>query len=230
MIKSRKIVRSASVLLQRNPDLVVCGRDIVVTPIRHFMRFVMMDGASNPDVFRPRWAMSHLFQRSRRRPTNYVGDISFPQYGLWRHSDPATPQLFAQEVERDALPFLRSVVSLADYVAFGDAAQDAHDFQWTTNHIEMRLCIVRAAMGDIDRALHDCERTAAGLTQWSRSPDLKDEVELVVQELLPRLRSGDRASIAQLLHSWEAFTVNANKLEHLWKPTPFPIETGGGGS
>jgi hypothetical protein len=35
---------------------------------------------------------------------------------------------------------------------------------------------------------------------------------------------GDRAGLARLLHSWEAETVKNFKIEHLWEPTPFPLE------
>jgi hypothetical protein len=42
---------------------------------------------------------------------------------------------------------------------------------------------------------------------------------------LRRLLETDRSAIPQLLHDWEAFTVNALKLAKYWKPTPFPCDS-----
>ncbi len=34
--------------------------------------------------------------------------------------------------------------------------------------------------------------------------------------------------MAKLLHEWEAQTVRNLKIEHLWEPTPFPLDMMGG--
>ena len=45
-----------------------------------------------------------------------------------------------------------------------------------------------------------------------------------LKELCRRLAADDRAGLAALLHDWEAQTVRNLKIEHLWEPTPFPLE------
>ena len=45
-----------------------------------------------------------------------------------------------------------------------------------------------------------------------------------LRELCARLMADDRAGLARLLHEWEAQTVKNFKIEHLWEPTPFPLE------
>lgn len=39
-----------------------------------------------------------------------------------------------------------------------------------------------------------------------------------------RLAENDRTGLARVLHEWEAYTVKSFKIEHLWEPTPFPLE------
>jgi hypothetical protein len=48
-----------------------------------------------------------------------------------------------------------------------------------------------------------------------------------VRELCAKLAEDDRAGLARLLHEWEAYTVKNFKIEQLWEPTPFPLETVG---
>ena len=38
------------------------------------------------------------------------------------------------------------------------------------------------------------------------------------------LANDDRAGLIRMLHEWEAASVKYLKIEHLWKPSPFPIE------
>jgi hypothetical protein len=45
-----------------------------------------------------------------------------------------------------------------------------------------------------------------------------------LRELCAKLADDDRAGLARLLHEWEAYTVKNFKIEHLWEPTPLPLE------
>ena len=45
-----------------------------------------------------------------------------------------------------------------------------------------------------------------------------------LRELCAKLAEDDRAGLAGLLHEWEVYTVKNFKIEHLWEPTPFPLE------
>jgi len=45
-----------------------------------------------------------------------------------------------------------------------------------------------------------------------------------LRELCAKLADDDRAGLARLLHAWEAYTVRNFKIEHLWQPTPLPLE------
>jgi hypothetical protein len=45
-----------------------------------------------------------------------------------------------------------------------------------------------------------------------------------VKVLCALLEKDDRAGMARMLHEWEAETVRLMKLDHLWEPSPFPLE------
>lgn len=50
----------------------------------------------------------------------------------------------------------------------------------------------------------------------------------MLRPLAEVLLGGDTTTIAALLRKWEAETATGWGLEHLWQPTPFPIELGAG--
>ena len=73
-----------------------------------------------------------------------------------------------------------------------------------------------------------CSSTIAGWSEASYGRDEEDRAQLRrLKELCARLAADDRRGLAQLLHEWEAITVKNLKLEHLWEPTPFPLELQG---
>jgi hypothetical protein len=82
------------------------------------------------------------------------------------------------------------------------------------------------ALGDLDAARKPClERIPLlkGETYFRGDEEDKARVRQL-KELCRRLAADDRRGLAQLLHEWEATTVKNLKLEHLWEPTPFPLE------
>ena len=132
-------------------------------------------------------------------------------WGEWEANDPTIAAKMCKVIEQEALPMLRGLRSIEDFVAF---AADKTRFPRT--HLEgncREAPFVYAAQGDIAAALATCTRLA---TQRPDAP--------IVKELLPLLRDGDRPGVAKLLHVWEAAAVKRLKLERYWEPTPFPIE------
>jgi hypothetical protein len=85
------------------------------------------------------------------------------------------------------------------------------------------------ALGNLDAARKPCAE---------RVPDLRGETYYFgdaddhatvarLKELCARYQAGNRQGLAALLHEWEATTVKNLKIEHLWEPTPFPLELAG---
>ncbi len=232
-------------LLERNGDLALVGRLVVIKPVRHLLRGVFFDRGVDPIIFAPTWFVNFLFKpgagandrwgerlyREKGPPRDFndpivqdptgiriaqrllpIRERRYPKsWGGWVAYDPAVATELCEVIEQEALPMLRAIQSIDDFVAFtGDKTR----FSWTylgSNVFNERY--VFAAQGNFEAALAACTALAAG---HPTSPATK--------ELLPRLAGGDRHGVAQLLHGWEADSVKRLKLEDFWEPTPFPIE------
>jgi hypothetical protein len=232
-------------LFERNADLALVGRLVVITPVRHLVRGVFFDRGSDPVVFQPTWFVNFLFKPGAGvidtwgerlfksgRPVDYtkpafirarvrkiaeqmalpVRERRYPKsWGLWVAYDPATAIQMCKVIERQALPMLRSLQSIDDFVGF---TSDQARFPWTylgSNYFNEPY--VQAAQGDFAAALATCTKLAA---QEPTRPRIK--------EMLRLLAGGDRRGLAGLLHGWEADSVKRLKLEGYWELTPFPIE------
>jgi hypothetical protein len=129
----------------------------------------------------------------------------------WVAYDPEIATEMCEMIEQQALPMLRAIQSIDDFVAF---TSDETRFDWTylgSNFFHEPF--VFAAQGNFEAALAACTRLAA-----------REPTNRRLKELLRRLADGDRPGVARLLHRWEAESVKWLGLEEFWEPTPFPIE------
>lgn len=218
----KKMVRP---VLARNPDLALVGRWLYVTPIEHFARAILIDRTAYADDFDPRWAVCHLFEQRTFFPLDWgiwLGNWRSPRPGLWRMTDPDVELSLLESIEKEALPVLRAMRTLDDFLAFV-SNHELRDklYGWPSNRI-----ILDVALGDLEgaRALADKH-----LPTWSDQTVRRDDYTRAefgrLVELCRLLEADDRAGLATLLHQWEAATVTTFKIAHLWRPTPFPLET-----
>jgi hypothetical protein len=213
-------------LLRRNPDLVLVDKVhrvmiTVVRPLQHLLRFVLVDRTGNADVFRPCWSLTLLFYKLDRLPIGGGAELyRSPRYrpALWWWSDPNVAQDFVEVVERDALPKLRAINTLHDYL----------DFIWPKDPAELKFywgtrLLLSFAMGDLDTAR----------TLVAERPDepilrtLNERKPGIVERLVAlgmRLAPDDRAAIAEMLREWEDYSVAKLNLGAVWEPTPFPLD------
>jgi hypothetical protein len=219
----KKMVRP---LLERHPDLALVGRWIFVKPVHHFARAVLIDRMLNPEKFRPRWAVVHLFEARNFSPLDWgdwLYNESSPTPGSWKITDANISQALIDQIERRALPQLRAIKALDDYLAFVSQHMFGPKlFDWP--HCKI---IVDVALGNLEAARAICEQNIQRWSNWSDDPDLDEDGKAKfrrVCELCAKLADDDRAGLARLLHEWEAYTVKNFKIEHLWEPTPFPLK------
>ena len=85
--------------------------------------------------------------------------------------------------------------------------------------------IVDVALGDLETARKLCvENIDNWSTDYPHQPEHEKSEFRRLRELCALLKSDDRIGLARLLHQWEAETVKNFKIEHIWEPTPFPLE------
>lgn len=204
-------------LLARNSDLALVERLVVVKPVRHLLRGVYIDRTSAVSEFHPVWAIVFLFEPEVIFSFNWGGRFQSREY--WNVDDLTTQSDLCEAIEREALPKLRPVETLDDFMAYLDNPRftKLEDHPW-------RAAIVYAARGDFQAALAACARIEKGASYYARY--LTDEYNYIMRDLRPLVEREDRVSLARLLHEWEAASVRNLKLEQYWEPSPFPLEGG----
>lgn len=217
----KKLVRP---LLDRHSDLVLMGNWIYLKPVHHFARAILVDRTSSADQFSPRWVAIHLFEWRKHLTLSWGSFLSnkrSPNRGVWQMSQPDIGEALIEAIEQQALPWLRAMATLDLYLDF--VSQNLN-----RGHLYDRgpaQIIVHVAVGHIDAARALAERNAE---LWSVDKPEYDEDDKAMlrrlRQLCAFLKSDDRAGLARLLHTWEAETVKNFKIEHLWEPTPFPLE------
>lgn len=205
-------------LLERNSDLVLVGRLVVVKPVRQILRSVFIDSSSNKDRFAPYWAVNMMFEHDAGHGPTW-GDEIYPKIkGNWLLSSPSINETTSERIEEIALPILRSVSSIEDFVAF--ATKERFPSTWL-NAFPYRKIYADIALGDLNAASESCERIAE---KRKKSDYIAEILDPIITDIWPLVRKRDKVALAKMLHRWEAESAKRMKLEHVWEPTPFPIE------
>ncbi|MEP9380433.1 hypothetical protein ABLE91_27310 [Aquabacter sp. CN5-332] len=211
-------------LLDRNPDLALVGRWLYLKPVQHFARAVLIDRTAYKERFNPQWAVIHLFELRTSFTLSWGSWLvnrrsSLP--GIWRTFDPDVQLSLIEAVEEQALPILREIKTLDEYINLVRNNTFYHQlFEWPHCRI-----IYDIAIGDLENARKIRDDN---IEYWSTEHTQFDEQDKALhrrlRELCARLALDDRAGLVQLLRQWEAESVRNLKIAHLWRPTPFPIE------
>jgi hypothetical protein len=105
-------------LLQRNPDLALVGRLVVIKPVHHILRGIYIDRSLDSQLFIPTWAVTFLFEPSESFSYNWGGRLYNRAHGAWVVTNPATSAVMCEEIEKEALPLLRPIQTIDDFIRF----------------------------------------------------------------------------------------------------------------
>lgn len=215
-----QVKKAVQPLLQRNHDLALVGRLVVLKPVHHILRGVYIDRSSIPDEFMPTWAVVFLFKPEASFSFNWGGRLYNPSPGFWDVKNPATPEEMCAAIERVALPILRPIQTIDDFVAFTSKERFPHG---CLERDKLRKIYVDVARGDFESAREFCPEAVDGATtakiEW-----IRETLERIAKTICPLLAANDRAGLTQLLRDCESSSVTSLKLEKYWEPTPFPLE------
>jgi hypothetical protein len=206
MTTAAQVKRLVQPLLQRNPDLALVGRLVFIKPVHHILRGILIGRTFAAKYFVPNWSAIFLFQPN----AHFHFFLGTRMLGDWDFGVPGVSETLADAIEQEALPVLRSIVTIDDFVRFARG-------RW----VEDEKPYVDVARGDLEAAQSMCEFFAS---LNGRFGIRHEEIGHVVHNLCPLIAANDRRTLAQLLHKYEAESVKGLKLEKFWEPTPFPIE------
>ena len=217
MTTARHIMNLVAPLLQRHEDLALVGNMVIVKPLHHLLRGIMIDRTGEAARCRPRWIVTELFAKHDHVPLG-IGELLHRQSGLWRLADPDVSEALVEVAERNALPMLRSIATIREYVALAIPDDPRARRYYAAAHV-----LYLFALGDLDSAREILANEEQASDFWT--PRLR---RLGLGERLTergdRLDANDRCKLAALLHEWEAYTVDKLKLGDIWEKTPFPLE------
>lgn len=221
MSRKAKLKALAKPLLERNPDLVQLGDMIVMKPLDHILRTIYIGRTRSADMFHPVWAIYPLCFPTENHPYSLGDEIKLNRYGLWLLDHPGIAEDFADRVEKQALPRMRAIETLADLYKFkADLSEPRPSL------IGSPLCktYVDAATGRFGEASALIDRFRRNPAEWSRMTVTPEHFGVLTDVFQPALQRDDRKAVAALLRDWESFTVSHKGLEKYWQPSPFPFE------
>jgi hypothetical protein len=220
MTTTAQVKRAMRPLLQKHQDFELIGRLLVIKPINHVLRGIVIDRTGSAARFKPKWFMVHLFEHRTSYPLSWGHELFRRSHGLWFWCNPDSIPVLIEEIEQNALPQLQAIQTVEDFVAFVTAHPRSHHLADPPTKL-----VVDVALGNLESAREICTGFLPKYTEATYGRDAEDKMQFRnLKELCRRLVLDDRAGLAALLHETEAQTVKNLKLDHLWQPSPFPLE------
>ena len=190
-----QVKQAVQPLLQRNPDLALVGRLIVIKPIRHILCGICVDRSLDPLKFVPTWSVILLSEPRKHFGYLWGARVRGPS-GNWKITDPDLPATMCRAIEQEALVSMRSIKTFDDFISF---ASKEH---FPVQHLDLypaTKMVVDIARGDLASAETNCRylETDEGRAQYM--PYLQEKYDRVMQELCPLVAANDRAGLAKLI-------------------------------
>ncbi len=115
---TREFVALEKALLQQLPPLGIKGKIMVMLPMEHLVRGINFDpSAFNKKSFSVTMFMMPLFVPSSHLTLNFANRVRKPEGGdRWDAEAPQLIEELSDAIKRQAVPYLSSVQSLADFV------------------------------------------------------------------------------------------------------------------
>lgn len=240
MSAAKQIAQMVEPFLERHPEFALVGRSVVMRPVDHLMRSFFIDRTSGKGYVQPGWSVVTTFAPP---PNHLTGAGTSMVRGAGYVADPENQARLLDEME----VVTKEIFETADI-------QSIPALGWRAEPIfgpgAMAHGMPLLAKGAFDEALPHFAKTLeridaavehrASALKKRRSADSRParldayllgrlhESQAGFRTLCDLLVAGQVPAIAAQLHEWERMAVRANKVEHLWQPTPFPFELGAG--
>lgn len=202
-------------LLDRHSDLALIGRFLLVKPVHHITRGILVDRSSDKAEFALE-VVTDMLALEPVRQYGFWGWNSERLYdqsvGTWDVTKPDTVWAMRDHIEVNVLSRLRAIVSLDDYRSYENGKPKL--FCGAFERLKFPNMMLAAAHGDFDTALQ----------MWPVEYWFDQRLFKFFPDFHTAREAGDRVYIAKTLHRLEAATVTAFGMEHIWERTPFPLE------
>lgn len=235
-------------MLESDPALVLVGRELILRPVRHLVRAIVIDRTSITYRSNVRYYLAPLFFAP-------PGGFSWGrEMQPSRNDDPSFQAELEHECRGVISELLAPVETIADFVRqtttdYMNSPRSLGPLPLDRYHRYYGVCLAalgrfgeaRAAFASMaeEEAAYSAmlARGRALLAKRANSRSGKFSVEHAtyqsaifaqLHQLDALLKQKDRQAIGALLRDWERRGVQDRGVEHLWEPTPFPVELGAG--
>jgi len=211
-------------LLNRHTDLALVGRLVVIKPVDHILRAIIVDRTSSAERVVPRWFACHTFWHHPFMTIGWGAPLYRTVKGGWDTSDSTMYDQLIERIEANALPRLRSIQSLSDFATFVLAPERQHHFKVGSIDRDI-LDLALGCQRPVQEIVETASRTIDSLGKSRKLMDI-DTIEIArLQALCQALQSRSGRATLELLHGWESDFIQRNKLTSLWQPALFPVES-----
>ena len=218
MTNSAQMKRLVAPLIKCRGDLAFSRRTIILKPVHHIARGVILDGAGDVSVVVIRPWIQQVFDPAHQSLT-WTWPVSRQGGGRFRIEQPTVQSEVIEAIATDVLPRLQPISDITHFEQYVTAHKNMHLYD------NPRRLITAAARGDLELALHLSRDLRAKGHLDGPGGDAESTRSIVRRRTLSDLiEVDDRAGIIALLHQWEAATAADWGLAQFWEPSPFPIE------
>lgn len=219
MTTKREAARFLEQLRKQRPEMALVGRIAILPPIRHFLRYILVDRTSSASICEINRIVQPLYVPAGFIIANLSTRIWPPHDFQWRVHDPAD----AAEFAKIAGPFLELIGAV-------DTPQAFIELEWADHplhHVSRDFLEFphRLFDGDLGRAL-ELLQAPDWLTKRQWQPVLEG---LGLWDALRERGSAIPGEKKRLLAEWfrdrERRSVAALNIGHLWEDTPLPPDT-----
>ena len=198
------IKRYLKPLLEQRDDLALVGRRLVIRPVRHLLRGALLDRTGDKYTFQV-WSYLYPLHKPEYAASSvgYGDRIHDGRFKVWQ---PHFAPLLFDSLAEDILGPMGRMTTLEDFAA------------WLSRNPQCIFTQITSLVlaGKHQQAADYVRAAARGEVAWPYSRGVIENL----QQFLHR----DIASVCAEFHAKEAETVRALKLEHIWEPSPFPVE------
>ena len=229
MSTEKQIRQMVQPLLARHTDLAYLNRRLILKPVTHVFRSVLLDRTAYAHSYEPAYGVQFLSRPNGAQGIGWGGRLHYPIETGWNINKPASTQNFYDVFENDALPQLREITSISDMLAFnrsrGGWGFELKNFPFARAFIDLALGKFDAAEEALAEIQHSYDLSVENDKNLLKGFDPDAPFYLKQLNILkPLVLSNDKKFVAQALHRFEEDSVKAHKIEHLWERTPFPLE------
>ena len=223
MTTAAEVKRLVRPLLISNDDLILVGRLLVVLPVRHLVKGILIGRTRSAEYFEPVPAVNMMFEPRHTFHLTYA--IRLFESEKWNLNNNTVSHDLCDVITSKVLSVLRHVNSIDEFDRY---RAEQCTYKWPRHNLfPHQRVYISAAVGDFEDAEACFRKLGERPDHWRTRTRTEADFDRLMDELAPLVLRRDRAGIGAFLRDTEAWSAKSLGLEQYWQPSPFPVESEG---